>query len=45
MFELHNDYTLDPDKIEVKREMLSKYQLMIADLYSIPIGNVNKISA
>ena len=30
--ELHNDYPLAPDKIEVKREMLSNYQLKIADL-------------
>ena len=35
---LHNDNPLAPDKI--KREMLSYYQLKIADLYNIPIGNV-----
>ena len=35
---LHNDYPLAPDKIE----MLSEYQLKIADLYNIPIGNVKK---
>ena len=29
--ELHNDYPLAPDKIEIKREMLSKYELVIAD--------------
>ena len=38
--ELRNDYLLAPDKIEIKREMLSEYQLKIADLYSIPIGKV-----
>ena len=39
--ELHNNYSLTPDKIEIKREMLSNYQLKkIADLYNIPIGNV-----
>ena len=37
--ELHNDYLLAPDKIKIKREMLSEYQLKIADLYNIPIGN------
>ena len=37
---LHNDYPLAPDKIEIKREMLSDYQLKIADHYNIPIGNV-----
>ena len=41
--ELHNDYLLAPDKIEIKREMLSEYQLNIADLYNIPIGNVQKL--
>ena len=40
--ELHNYYPLAPDKIEIKREMLSEYQLKIADLCSIPIGNVKK---
>ena len=42
---LHNDYPLSPNKIEIKREMLSGYQLKVADLYNIPIGNVKKISA
>ena len=37
--ELQNDYPLSPDK----REMLSNYQLKIADLYNIPIGNVKKL--
>ena len=41
--DLHNDYSLTPDKIEIKREMLSEYQLKIADLYNIPIGNVKKL--
>ena len=34
--ELHNDYTLAPDKIEIKREM-SDCLLKIADHYNIPI--------
>ena len=33
LHELHNDYILTPDKIEIKREMLSV--LKIADLYNI----------
>ena len=41
--ELHNDYPLAPDKIEIKRELLSDYQLKIADRYNIPIGNVKKL--
>ena len=32
--ELHSDYPLAPDKIEIKREMLSEYKLKIADLLS-----------
>ena len=31
--ELHNGYPLASDKIEIKSEILSKYQLMIADFY------------
>ena len=38
-----NGYPLAPDKIEIKRKILSDYQLKIADLYSIPIGNVKKL--
>ena len=30
-------------KLEIKREMLSEYQLKIADLYNIPFGNVQKL--
>ena len=41
--ELDNDYTLAPDKIEIKKEVLSDYQLKIADLYKISIGNVKKL--
>ena len=43
--ELHNDYPLAPDKIEINREMLSENQSKIADLYNIPIGNVNKLAS
>ena len=43
--ELYNDYSLALDKIEIKREMFSEYQLKIADLCSIPIGNVKNFSA
>ena len=43
MRQLHNDYLLAPDKIEIKREMLFEYQLKIADLCNIPIGNVKKL--
>ena len=43
LHKLYNDYTLAPDKIEIKREMLCQYQLKIADLYNIPIGSVKKL--
>ena len=43
LHEVHNDYPSAPDKIEIKREMLSEYQLKIADLYNIPIDNVKKL--
>ena len=42
--ELHNEYSLSPDKIKIKREMLSNYQLEIADFYNIAIGNVKKLT-
>ena len=41
--ETHNDYPLATDKKEIKREMLSEYQLKTADLYNIPIGNAKKV--
>ena len=41
--ELHNDYPLAPDKIEIKGEMFSGYLLKIADHYNIQIGNVKKL--
>ena len=41
--ELQNDYPLALDKTEIKREMLSEYQLKIADHYNIPTGNVKKL--
>ena len=43
LWNLHNDYPLAPNKIEIKREMLSDYQLKIDDLYNIHIGNAKKL--
>ena len=37
------NYPLAPDKIEIKQERLSEYQLKIADLYNISTGNVKKL--
>ena len=39
--ELHNDYPLAPDIIEIKKAMLSEYQLKIPD-WNIPTGNIQK---
>ena len=44
LFKLH-DYAVAPDKIEIKRGMLSNYQLKTADLYDIPIGYIQRTSA
>ena len=41
--ELHNDNSLAPDKIKIKRELLSEYQLKIPDLYNIHIGNLKNL--
>ena len=38
--QLHNDFPLPPDKIDLKWEMLSEYQLKIAELYNILISNI-----
>ena len=32
LHQLHNNYALAPEKIEIKRQMLFEYQLKIADL-------------
>ena len=43
LHQLQNVYPLAASKIEIKREMLSEYQLKIADLCNILIGNVKKL--
>ena len=40
--ELDNNYLLASDKLEIKGETLSDYQIKIVDLYNNPIGNVKK---
>ena len=42
--ELHNDYLLTSDKIEIKKKR-SKYQLVISDLNNTLIGGAKKIIA
>ena len=40
----HNDYPLAPDKLEIKKEILSDYQLKIVAGYNLSIGNVRKLA-
>ena len=43
LHDLHNDYPLCPQKIEVNYDMLSKYCKEIADWYGIKVGGVRKL--
>ena len=43
LHDLHNDYPLAPEKLEISQDMLSKYCTDIADKYGIKIGGVNKL--
>ena len=40
---LNSNYPLAPVKTEIKREMLSDYQLKVTVLYYTPIGNFKKL--
>ena len=41
--ELHNDYTLAPEKLAVSSDMLSDYCERIGDKYEIIVGDVKKL--
>ena len=43
LHELHNDYPLATEKLEINHDMLSNYCSNIANDYKIKIGNVNKL--
>ena len=43
LHDLHSDYPLCPEKIEVNYDMLSKYCEDIADWYDIKVGGVKKL--
>ena len=43
LHELHNDYTLTPEKLEISHNMLSNYCSSIADKYGIKTGGANKL--
>ena len=44
LHDLHNDYPLAPEKLEITQNVLSKYCLSIANKYGIKIGVVNKLA-
>ena len=44
LHKLHIGYPLAPDITEIKRKMMSEYQLKIADLYNVPIREKNLVS-
>ena len=43
LHDLHNDYPLAPEKLEISQNMLSKYCFNIANEYGIKIGGVNEL--
>ena len=43
LHELHNDFSLAPEKLPVSSDMLSKYCKKIADEYEIKVGDVKKL--
>ena len=43
LHDLHSDYPLCPEKIEINYDMLSKYCKDIADWYGIKVGGVKKL--
>ena len=45
LHDLHNDYPLAPEKLEISQNMLSKYCFNITDEYAIKIRGVNKLVA
>ena len=42
-YDLHNDYPLAPEKLEISQNMLSKYCFNIKNEYGIKIGGVKKV--
>ena len=43
LHDLHNDYPLTPEKLEISQNMLSKYCFNITNEYKTKIGGVNKL--
>ena len=43
LYELHNDYPLPPERVEISHNILPKYCNKIANKYDTKIGGVNKL--
>ena len=43
LHDMHNDYPLAPEKLEINQNMLPKYCFNIVNKYGIEIGGVNKL--
>ena len=43
LHDIHNDYPLAPEKLEISSNMLSKYCSDNANKYGIKVGGVNKL--
>ena len=43
LHDIHNDYSLAPEKINIPREWLSDYCLKIANVHNITTGTVKKL--
>ena len=43
LHDIHNDYPLAPEKINIPKEWLSKYCLKIANAHNITTGKVKKL--
>ena len=43
LHDIHNDYPLAPEKINIPKEWLSKYCLKIVNVYNITTGTVKKL--
>ena len=43
LHDIHNDYPLAPEKINIPKEWLSDYCLKIANVHNITIGSVKKL--
>ena len=43
LYDIHNDYPLAPEKINIPKQWLSNYSLKIANVHNISTGTVKKL--